>query len=152
MPVQPSLFDPPSGHAPSTTTLNAARLCSLVQELILLNEQLPVIVEGARDVQALRRLGLNGTIVQLHCGQTVAAVGERTSRAFPAVIVLLDWDRRGRQLHKQLTRHLDCDWEAHNYIRHELMALCKSSISTVEELPAFLAAQGGDRLPPPPAL
>jgi 5S rRNA maturation endonuclease (ribonuclease M5) len=148
MPVQPSLFEPPSDQAPSTATVSAARLCALVEELIHLNAELPVIVEGARDINALRRLGLGGTILQLHNGQTVAAFGERMSRAFPAVILLLDWDRRGRQLHRQLTRHLDCDWEAYNYVRQELMMLCTRAISTVEELPAWLALQAPHRPPP----
>lgn len=156
MPVQPSLFESPSDHGSSTAAiLAAARLGALVQELILLNDQLPVIVEGARDVAALRRLGLTGTILPLHRGQTVAEFGEAVSQTFPVVILLLDWDRRGRQLHAQLTRHLDCDWEEHHFIRHEIIALCAPAIWTVEELPAHLAARAAALppipVPPPPA-
>jgi len=147
MPQQPSLFEPiPAPERPTAAPtpdpqLTAARLHGLIRELSLLNEEMPVIVEGQRDVDALRRMGLNGTILTLHCGQTVAAFGERLARRFPAVILLLDWDRRGRQLHAQLTRHLDADWEEHNYIRQELITLCKSSITSIEELPALLAAR-----------
>ena len=121
----------------------------LLRELKLLNDEIPVIVEGRRDVAALRRLGLRGTIATLHCGQTVAAFGERIARRFPSVILLLDWDRRGRQLHAQLTRHLEADWEEHSYIRQELIALCKSAISSIEELPALLAARDAPPSPPP---
>lgn len=151
MPVQPSLFEPapdPAGTIPEPRQdfrLSGARLRGLLRELTLLNNEIPVIVEGRRDVAALRRLGLKGTISTLHCGQTVAAFGEQIARRFPCVILLLDWDRRGRQLHSQLTLHLETDWEEHNYIRQELIALCKSSISSssissIEELPALLAA------------
>jgi len=145
--MQPSLFEPvPDPVAPPPATapdprLAVARLEGLVRELSLLNEAIPVIVEGRRDVEALRRLGLSGEILTLHCGQTVAAFGERLARRFSTVILLLDWDRRGRQLHAQLARHLDAEWEEHNYLRQELIALCKSSITSIEELPALLAAQ-----------
>jgi 5S rRNA maturation endonuclease (ribonuclease M5) len=145
MPVQPSLFEaaPNPAGASSTPTLDtrlaAARLQGLLRELSLLNKECPVIVEGRRDVAALRRLGLKGTILTLHCGQTVAAFAEQITRRFPAVILLLDWDRRGRQLHTQLTRQLETDWEEYHFIQQELIALCKSAISSVEELPALLA-------------
>jgi len=147
MPVQPSLFDPvpdSRGAAPDPThdgRLSAARLRGLLRELRLLNDEIPVIVEGRRDVAALRRLGLRGTIATVHCGRTVAAFGERIARRYSSVILLLDWDRRGRHLHAQLTRQLEADWEEYNYIRQDLIGLCKSTISCVEELPAWLAAQ-----------
>lgn len=134
----------PASAAPAASTaearLAAARLLGLFRELTLLNNEIPVIVEGRRDVAALRRLGLQGTILTLHSGQTVAAFGEQVARRFPSVILLLDWDRRGRQLHAQLTRHLEAEWEEHGYIRQELIALSGSAISSIEDLPALLAA------------
>jgi 5S rRNA maturation endonuclease (ribonuclease M5) len=142
MPVQPSFFESADSTraAPAQESrLTAARLHGLLRELALLNNEIPVIVEGRRDVAALRRLGLKGIISTLHCGQTVAAFGERIARRFPCVILLLDWDRRGRQLHTQLTLHLEAEWEEHNYIRQELISLCKSAISSIEDLPALLA-------------
>lgn len=143
MPLQPSFFEPASDSTRAAPTqdvrLTAARLHGLLRELALLNNEIPVIVEGRRDVAALRRLGLKGTISTLHCGQTVAAFGEQIARRFPCVILLLDWDRRGRQLHTQLTLHLEAEWEEHNYIRQELITLCKSAISSIEDLPALLA-------------
>jgi len=160
MSVQPSLFgpdpvpvNPPSSPPTSTTTgdpLAAARLQGLIRELTLLNEEIPVIVEGRRDVAALRHLGLTGAILTLHCGQTVAAFGERIAHRFPAVILLLDWDRRGRQLHTQLTRQLDTDWEEYHYIRQELIALCQSAISSIEELPALMAVRTSSTRTAPP--
>jgi 5S rRNA maturation endonuclease (ribonuclease M5) len=144
MPVQPSLFEPApdsTGAAPSPmqdARLLAARLHGLLRELTLLNNEIPVIVEGRRDVAALRRLGLKGTITTLHCGQTVAAFCEQITRRYPCVILLLDWDRRGRQLHTQLTLHLEAEWEEHNYVRQELISLCKTTISSIEDLPALL--------------
>ena len=147
MPVQPSLFDPSSDSAtppaaPSQDArLAAARLHGLLRELRLLNDEIPVIVEGRRDVAALRRLGLRGTIATVHCGQSVAAFGEQIARRYSSVVLLLDWDRRGRHLHAQLTRQLEADWEEYDYIRQDLIGLCKSAISCVEELPAWLAAQ-----------
>jgi 5S rRNA maturation endonuclease (ribonuclease M5) len=156
MPAQPSLFGPApdsASAAPAVSTaearLAAARLKGLLRELTLLNEEIPVIVEGRRDVAALRRLGLQGTILTLHCGQTVAAFGEQIARRFPSVILLLDWDRRGRQLHAQLTRHLDAEWEEHTYIRQELIALSKSAVSSIEDVPALLAAYETSSSTPP---
>ncbi|MBI3621493.1 MAG: hypothetical protein HY208_04820 [Nitrospirae bacterium] len=156
MPVQSSLFETapdPAGASstpPTDARLVAARLHGLLHELRLLNEEFPVIVEGRHDVDALRRLGLKGAILTLHCGRTVAAFAEQLTRRFPAVILLLDWDRRGRQLHTQLTRQLETDWEEYHYIRQELITLCKSTISAVEELPALLAASARPTEPASP--
>jgi 5S rRNA maturation endonuclease (ribonuclease M5) len=156
MPVQPSLFGPtpdPASAAPAATAAEArlatARLRGLLRELALLNDEIPVIVEGRRDVAALRRLGLKGAILTLHCGQTVAAFGEQIARRFPSVILLLDWDRRGRLLHAQLTRHLEAEWEEHAYIRQELITLCKSAISAIEDVPALLAVYDASSSTPP---
>jgi 5S rRNA maturation endonuclease (ribonuclease M5) len=159
MPVQPSLFDPPhqtpqqtidGASPPSPALLAAARLHALLAELTLLNEEIPIIVEGARDITALRGIGLTGELIQLHCGQTLAAFAERISHAHPSVILLLDWDRNGRQLHTQLTRHLESDWEPYHYVRHDLIALCSPAISTVEELPNHVTGRRAllDAMPP----
>ena len=146
MPVQTSFVDLTGPAGSDTTTaserLSAVRLQALIHELILLNRYLPVIVEGARDTAALRTLGLQGTIVQLHGGERLASFAERMSHRWPAVITLLDWDRRGKQLHKQLTHHLESAWEPYHYVRQELIALCAPAITTVEELPRHVANQG----------
>jgi 5S rRNA maturation endonuclease (ribonuclease M5) len=134
--------DAAAPHHATALTLHTARLAALVRELALLNREIPVIVEGVRDLRALRRLGLAGQIIRLHSGESVAAFGERMSCAHPAVILLLDWDRRGRQLHRRLAAHLESSWEPYHFIRQELMALCAAEISSVEELPTYLAARG----------
>lgn len=143
MPVQTSLFDGTSSGTPSTAMLTAARLSALVQELILLNEELPIVTDGAREEAALRRLGLKGAILRCPGEKALAAFGKRIGRAHPAVIVLTGWDRRGRRLQRELVRHLDEACEDHLYFRHELKALCAPAISTIEELPAHLAAHAG---------
>ncbi|MEW6324628.1 MAG: hypothetical protein AB1515_04510 [Nitrospirota bacterium] len=141
MPVQPSLFDAPSFSARSSTLLTAARLCALREELILLNKRVPVIVSGARESAALRRLGLKGKIIRFNGARSAAAFGKRIGRTLPAVILLLDWNRQGRQVHAQLSRHLDAACAEYLYVRHEFMTLCSPAITTIDELPAHLSAQ-----------
>jgi len=42
-----------------------------LEELSQINESVPIIVEGFRDVQALRALGIHGEIVKLHSGRSI---------------------------------------------------------------------------------
>ncbi|MCK7512963.1 MAG: hypothetical protein MZV70_59045 [Desulfobacterales bacterium] len=47
----------------------AERLREVLQALYEVNKRVPVVVEGKRDVSALRRIGLIGDIVTLHGGR-----------------------------------------------------------------------------------
>jgi dTMP kinase len=115
------------------------RLEALLAELVEANEERPVLVEGERDVAALRALGLQGEIVRCKTAQTVFVLCEELARHHTHAILLVDWDRSGGHLARLLLEALHansvrCD-EA---FRRELAALSQKEVVAVEDLPRFL--------------
>lgn len=69
----------------------------------------PILVEGKKDVEALRELGVEGPILSVKTGgksflDVVSGV-EQTKA--PRVILLLDFDRRGKQGTNRLRHNLE---------------------------------------------
>jgi 5S rRNA maturation endonuclease (ribonuclease M5) len=69
----------------------------------------PIIVEGKKDIETLKMLDVEGTIVAAKTGgktflDTVSEI-EKTRKK--EVILLLDFDRRGKELTKLLKQHLE---------------------------------------------
>jgi 5S rRNA maturation endonuclease (ribonuclease M5) len=110
----------------------------LLREIDTLSRFIPVLVEGKRDVETLRRLGVGGQIVTLHRGKGLYEVAAELDRA-EAVVLLLDWDARGEQQLKSLTRYLETDWESHLHIRRRFRELLGDTVVEVEHLDAVLA-------------
>jgi len=68
-----------------------------------------VLVEGARDRRALRRLGLDGPIVVLHRGRSLAGTAAHLVDGQRRVIVLTDWDTEGGHFVQRLKEFLAAD-------------------------------------------
>ena len=102
----------------------------------------PVIVEGKRDTVALRNLGYTGNLIELNDGKSVLSTVEKLVREYGRgsnFVILMDWDRTGEKLAKQLKDYGEsCDLCPNLHIRRELFALCSKDISCVEELPTFV--------------
>ena len=82
------------------------RLEKLMEELQQENLTVPVLVEGKRDVEALRNIGLEGEILMVHEGHTIIEMCEALASRHKEVILMLDWDRKGRQLTERIRRIL----------------------------------------------
>ncbi|MEM2106001.1 MAG: toprim domain-containing protein [Candidatus Bathyarchaeia archaeon] len=68
----------------------------------------PIIVEGKRDVEALKKLAVEGKIITAKAGKTLLElVFEIEETGAKEVILLLDFDRRGKELTKILRQHLE---------------------------------------------
>lgn len=97
-----------------------------------------IIVEGQRDRDSLRNLGIKGTILCLQSSRknTVGFVeGLGSDRN---VIVLTDFDREGVSLAKRLARTMSSQRIRANLVLwHELRGLTRSDVRSVEELPKF---------------
>ncbi|MGB9622678.1 MAG: toprim domain-containing protein [Candidatus Bathyarchaeia archaeon] len=67
-----------------------------------------VIVEGARDQEALRILGFEGAI-EMHSmkGFSEEELVEEIGSKYKSVLLLTDFDEEGRQLNKRLTRSFE---------------------------------------------
>jgi 2,5-diamino-6-(ribosylamino)-4(3H)-pyrimidinone 5'-phosphate reductase len=69
----------------------------------------PILVEGKKDVEALRDLGVEGPIVSVKTGgkSFLAVVFELEKARVPKVVLLLDFDRRGKQGTNRLRHSLE---------------------------------------------
>ena len=124
------------------------KLVEVIADLIDANEEAPVVVEGERDVKALRALGLAGEIVTLHRGVTVFHFCERLAADHRHIVILTDWDVRGGQLARLLRDGLAANGVKYDDdLRARLAALCQKDIKAVEDLHRYverLAPRGDD--------
>ena len=99
-----------------------------------------ILVEGKRDEIALRKLGFIGPIEKLNRGWTVDRVVVYIVEEYGSCIVLMDWDRTGGRLQKEIDGLNDKP--RHKALRRELRrALSKAmkpDTMCVEDLPSFL--------------
>jgi 5S rRNA maturation endonuclease (ribonuclease M5) len=105
-----------------------------LEELSIINESVPIIVEGFRDVQALRALGMQGEIVKLHTGRSIQQFCEEYSENHEEAVILTDWDNRGNQLFHLVTQFMDANWEPHNHFRQTLRELAGGTFQQVERM------------------
>jgi 5S rRNA maturation endonuclease (ribonuclease M5) len=102
---------------------------------------IPIIVEGKKDAQTLREFGVTGTIVTVKTGgksylETVEDIGRVTPRQ---VILLLDFDRRGREGTMFLQLSLErVQIEVNRNIWLELKALTGHEMQCIESLFSYL--------------
>lgn len=95
-----------------------------------------IVVEGLRDRESLRRLGVSGTILCLQNSRMNAIRFAEQLNDVQDVIVLTDFDRQGVFLAKNLTRILNSQRVRTNLILwRDLRRLTKSDIRSIEELP-----------------
>ena len=114
----------------------------------LQNTTSPVIVEGKRDTAALKKLGFNGTIIELNDGTSVLTTIERIFQnqgSSTEFIILMDWDKTGNKLAKQLISYGEaCDLNPNDEFRRALSIITAKEISCIEELPSFVLALSND--------
>jgi 5S rRNA maturation endonuclease (ribonuclease M5) len=70
----------------------------------LSNQGTPVVVEGIKDITALRGLGLIGPIYSL-AGHSIVSLADELA-SVETLLILFDFDRRGEQLARQLATQL----------------------------------------------
>ncbi len=78
----------------------------ILEKLMLKNLDVPVLVEGKRDKEALIELGLAGEILILNTGHTLIEICEDLGHRYTEIIMMLDWDRKGKQLTENIERNL----------------------------------------------
>lgn len=107
----------------------------------------PVLIEGIKDVKALRKLGFTGVIEQLNRGwgrsRLVAYLFEKygcnnPNDGGPAIILLMDWDRTGGRIQNDMSQRLTAmDVSLDEDTRMELVRAMKPEGKTVESLAPF---------------
>ncbi|MAI09206.1 MAG: hypothetical protein CMA08_01305 [Euryarchaeota archaeon] len=111
----------------------------------------PILVEGPRDVAALKALGLLGPFEVLNRGWDVSrriahlveTYGPRGSDGGPALHLLMDWDRTGGRLQTTFRRRLEAfDVKVDEEVRRVLMRCLKPETRTVEGMSGLIDILG----------
>ena len=116
----------------------AERLREVLDGLIEINRKVPVIVEGKRDSAALRSLGFEGEIINLHRGQSLYDFSEEMTDRYDRIVLLLDWDEKGDQMTRALEEGLKGCFEEFRTFRDVIRILCQKDIKDIEAIPALL--------------
>ena len=97
-----------------------------------------VIVEGRRDLQALRALGLPGPVI-MASRRPALDLAEEAARSYAQIILLTDWDRKGDEMCRTIERHLrSMGSRPDGEIRSRLRKLVKKEIKDVESLSQYI--------------
>lgn len=100
------------------------------------NKNIPILVEGDRDILALRKLGLRGEIISINKGKSLPDFCDSLAREYKDIIILTDWDRRGGHLghtiRKNLEGRINCN------MRYREFFAKNATIRTVEGLPSWI--------------
>lgn len=124
----------------------AERLREILVDLHDVNKLVPVIVEGKRDLQALRRIGFVGEIIPFHSGKGVYEFCEDLAESYHRVVLLMDWDEKGESLQKALSSHLQGMWEEFKPLRELLKILCQKDIREIEGIPRLMERLAGEEV------
>ena len=100
-----------------------------------------IIVEGKKDIEALRAFGVAGTMLSVKTGgkSFLDAVGEIERLGGPEVILFLDFDRRGKEGTRRLKKSLERARIKPNIkFWRKLSALVGKEIQCIESLTAYM--------------
>jgi len=93
-----------------------------------------IVVEGTKDLKALRKIGVEGEIV-IFSGFSNTAERLKEKR----VIILTDYDKKGSEIEKGLSRALLSYGNVPNIdLRRRIFRYIKKDITKVEELGSFV--------------
>jgi 5S rRNA maturation endonuclease (ribonuclease M5) len=99
-----------------------------------------VVVEGKKDMQALKALGLTGRCFGL--SQAGFAEFLKVAEKHKKVILLLDYDAKGRRMFARALKMLQVKGiTADSHFRNEVRRVTKGEVRHIEEVDAF-AEQG----------
>jgi 5S rRNA maturation endonuclease (ribonuclease M5) len=115
------------------------KILKVMDDIEELSQDMPVIVEGRRDAEALRLLGIRSNVVTLSRGVSLLTFCETISRRWSSVVILTDWDRKGGQLARRLKEaFVSNGTKVNDTVRMELVILAKKEVKDIESLPSFV--------------
>lgn len=120
---------------------NRELLVKQIKETRELNLEIPIIVEGRLDVVALKKIGFSGEIIHLPKNKTIINFSYSLTK-YREVILLMDWDRKGKRLTSILEKYLITEGIRVNLKLWKLLNTINSETSNVEGLPAFMEKIG----------
>jgi 5S rRNA maturation endonuclease (ribonuclease M5) len=111
----------------------------LEEELIELREEnktVPIIVEGDKDIAALRKLEVLGEIIRFNKGRSVPDFCDIIAQKHKNIILLTDWDWHGNRLCLSIKKHLENRVNCNLTYREAFAKRC--ICRTVEGLPSWI--------------
>jgi len=117
----------------------------ILQILASLAEQssnaIPIIVEGKKDIEALRALNIEGPILTAKTGgrSFMEFVSEIEKLGAKEIVLLLDFDRRGKKWTKRLRQYFEkTEIKPNIAFWLELLSLVGSEVKDVEGLATYM--------------
>ena len=107
-----------------------------LSELIDENRNIPIVVEGDKDIQALHKLEVNGIIISVNRGVSLTDFCDILAQDYKDIIILTDWDRKGGYLCHTIMKNLEGRVKCNTYYRKVFAK--NSVIRTVEGLPSWI--------------
>ena len=101
----------------------------------------PIIVEGQKDVGALHKLGVTGDMILAKTSRKsfLDVINEVKKRGKPEVIILMDFDRRGREGTKRLTQNFErLKIRTNLLFWNELRGLVGRDVKDIEGLASYI--------------
>ncbi|MGB9777932.1 MAG: toprim domain-containing protein [Candidatus Bathyarchaeales archaeon] len=101
----------------------------------------PIIVEGKKDIEALKTLNVEGKVISAKTGgkSLLDTISELEKTQTQKVILLLDFDRRGKELTKNLKKHLErMRIEVNLKFWRELLGLLGKELKDMEGLATYI--------------
>jgi 2,5-diamino-6-(ribosylamino)-4(3H)-pyrimidinone 5'-phosphate reductase len=101
----------------------------------------PIIVEGKNDIEALRVLGIEGKIISAKTGgkSILDVISEVEKCTAKEVIMLLDFDRRGKEWTKRLKQNLEkAKTKINITFWSRLLALVGTEVKDIEGLATYM--------------
>ena len=92
-----------------------------------------VVVEGKRDLNALRKLGFSGKILEFHSFRGLVKFSDSVAK-YKNVILLLDGDKKGRYLTKRIIDLLAHRVKIDLSFKKKLVSITKGKIRFIEQL------------------
>lgn len=92
-----------------------------------------VVVEGKRDVSALKNIGFSGKIIEFYKFGGDVNFADYVAK-YEKIIILFDRDRKGRQLTGKVIRLLERRIKIDLTFKRKLAAITKGKVRFVEQL------------------
>ncbi|WMW24086.1 toprim domain-containing protein [Methanolobus sediminis] len=97
-----------------------------------------IVVEGKRDVVALKSLGIRGEF-RLATHHSLVNFCEELAKTGKQIVILTDWDRRGNILADKLVENLHAlGVNPDTRIRDLVVSLVQKEIKDIESLPGYV--------------
>ncbi|MEM3566001.1 MAG: hypothetical protein QXK18_03915 [Candidatus Bathyarchaeia archaeon] len=101
----------------------------------------PILVEGRKDAETLRNRGISGQLIFAKTGgkSLLDVISEIEASKASEIIMLLDFDRKGRELTENLRRHIEkAGIKANTHYWLRLYSLVGREVKDVEGLAKYM--------------